>query len=54
MEAGRVDPASGTVTGAFDEYLFEPTALDSYPETTALQSPDYTAAITVTRTPRIP
>jgi hypothetical protein len=52
LEAGRVDPEAGTVTGAFDEYLFELSILGPYPETSAPQPPDYTATIVVTKKPR--
>ena len=54
LEAGRLDPATGAVTGVFDEYLFELSVLDPYPETTAPQPPDYTATIIVTKMPRSP
>ena len=40
------------MTGIFDEYLFELSALDPYPETTAPQPPEYTATIIVTKMPR--
>ena len=54
LEAGRVDPAADTVSGAFDEYLFEISALDPYPETSAPEPPDYTATLVVTKKPRNP
>jgi hypothetical protein len=54
LEAGRVDPAADTVSGAFGEYLFELSVLDPYPETTAPQPPDYTATLVVTMSPRSP
>lgn len=56
LEAGRTDPESNTVTGVFDRYLIELSALDSYPQAVAQDSPGYTATLVVTKRPlsRIP
>ena len=52
LEAGRVDLESNTVTGVFDQYLFELSVLDPYPQAVAQEPQDYTATVVVTKTPR--
>ena len=51
LEAGRVDPSADTVTGAFDEYLFQLSALVPYPRTGAPEPPGYTATLIVNEKP---